>query len=59
MEDNILGIELPASVDLEIIETAPGIKGSSATARTFFITYLKNLEVELLVYSLQSRKNKS
>ncbi|TEW56118.1 elongation factor P-like protein YeiP [Psychromonas sp. RZ22] len=29
-----VGVELPASVDLEIIETDPSIKGGSATART-------------------------
>ena len=29
-----VGIELPASVDLEIVETDPSIKGGSATART-------------------------
>jgi len=29
-----VGVELPASVDLEIVETAPSIKGASASART-------------------------
>jgi len=29
-----VGVELPASVDLVIIETDPSIKGGSATART-------------------------
>ena len=29
-----VGLELPSSVDLEITETAPSIKGGSATART-------------------------
>ncbi|WP_198264393.1 elongation factor P-like protein EfpL [sulfur-oxidizing endosymbiont of Gigantopelta aegis] len=33
-EDNLIGIELPASVSLKIIETAPAIKGASASART-------------------------
>ena len=32
-DDVILGIELPTTVVLEIIETAPGIKGASASAR--------------------------
>jgi len=27
-------LELPSSVELEIVETAPSIKGGSATART-------------------------
>lgn len=30
-EDNPLSIELPASVELEITDTAPGIKGATAT----------------------------
>lgn len=50
MEDNILGIELPASVDLEIIETAPGIKGSSATARTKVAILPTGLEVQVPEY---------
>ncbi|MFK5984121.1 MAG: elongation factor P-like protein YeiP [Pseudomonadota bacterium] len=33
-EDSLIGIELPASVSLKIIETAPAIKGASAAART-------------------------
>jgi elongation factor P len=33
-EDNLIGIELPASVSLKIIETDPAIKGASASART-------------------------
>jgi elongation factor P len=33
LEDQIVGIELPATVDLEIVETAPVIKGATATNR--------------------------
>ena len=50
MDDYILGIELPASVDLEIIETAPGIKGSSATARTKAATLPTGIEVQVPEY---------
>ncbi len=50
MDDNILGIELPASVDLEIIETAPGIKGSSATARTKAAVLPTGIEVQVPEY---------
>lgn len=50
MEGNILGIELPASVDLEIIETAPGIKGSSATARTKAAVLPTGIEVQVPEY---------
>lgn len=34
IDDVPVALELPASVDLEIVETAPSIKGGSATART-------------------------
>ncbi len=34
LEGQILSIELPASVDLEITETAPAIKGATVTNRT-------------------------
>lgn len=33
-DETLLGIELPASVVMEIIECSPGIKGASASART-------------------------
>ena len=33
-EGAMLGIELPAAVDLDIVECAPGIKGASASARS-------------------------
>ena len=32
--DQCVGIQLPASVELEIIECDPGVKGNSATSRT-------------------------
>lgn len=33
-DDQVLALELPQTVDMEIDETAPGIKGASASART-------------------------
>ncbi len=33
IEGNPVGIELPAAVDLKVIETAPGIKGATASAQ--------------------------
>jgi elongation factor P len=33
VNDRVVGIEMPASVDLEITETAPALKGASATSR--------------------------
>jgi len=50
MDGEVLAIELPASVDLEIIETAPGIKGSSATARTKAAVLPTGIEVQVPEY---------
>ncbi len=50
MDGQILGIELPAAVSLEIIETAPGIKGSSATARTKSAILPTGLDVQVPEY---------
>ena len=33
-EEAPVGIELPATVDLKVVETAPGIKGATASAQT-------------------------
>ena len=41
----LVAIELPAAVAMEIVETAPGIKGASATARTKPATLATVLEV--------------
>lgn len=46
----ILGIELPQSVALEIVETAPGIKGSTATGRTKPATLNTGIEVQVPEY---------
>jgi elongation factor P len=50
MEDAPLGIELPASVALEIVETAPGIKGASATSRTKPAKLTTGIEVQVPEY---------
>ncbi|MBP2167557.1 elongation factor P [Erwinia toletana] len=34
MDGQILALELPQTVDMEIVETTPGIKGASASARS-------------------------
>jgi elongation factor P len=34
MDGQLLALELPQTVDLEIVDTSPGIKGASASART-------------------------
>ena len=33
-DDKILGVELPTSVELEVVETDPGFKGDTANAAT-------------------------
>lgn len=50
VDGEIVGVELPANVTLEIVETAPGIKGSSATARTKAATLSTGLEVQVPEY---------
>ena len=50
VEDNILGIELPQSVSLEVVETAPGIKGASASARTKPAKLSTGVEVQVPEY---------
>lgn len=50
IDDEIMGIELPSSVALEIIETPPAIKGSSASARTKTARLSTGLEVQIPEY---------
>jgi len=50
MDDSVLGIELPGTIDFEITETAPGIKGSSATARTKSAILSTGLDVQVPEY---------
>ena len=50
VEGQLLGIELPATVALEITETAPAIKGASASARTKPATLSTGLVVQVPEY---------
>ncbi|MDP2903843.1 MAG: elongation factor P-like protein YeiP [Methylovulum sp.] len=50
IDDDVLGIELPASVVLAIVETAPAIKGSTASARTKTARLTTGLEVQIPEY---------
>src|SRR4051794_32861310 len=34
VDDEVIAVELPDTVDLPIVETAPGVRGNSATGRT-------------------------
>ena len=46
----VLGVDLPASVNLEIVECSPGIKGASASARTKPATLSTGLVVQVPEY---------
>ena len=46
----LLGIELPATVNLEIVDCSPGIKGASASARTKPATLSTGLVVQVPEY---------
>jgi len=50
IDDEPIGLELPATVILEIIETPPPIKGSSASARTKTARLSTGLEVQVPEY---------
>lgn len=49
-EGAVISIELPQSVDLEIVDTAPGIKGASASARTKPAVLTTGLEIQVPEY---------
>lgn len=50
VDGNLVGITLPQSVIMEITETAPGIKGASASARTKPATMATGLVVQVPEY---------
>ncbi len=49
-EGNMISLELPPSVAMEITETAPGIKGASASARTKPARFATGLEIQVPEY---------
>lgn len=49
-DEALLGIELPATVVLEIVDCSPGIKGASAAARTKPATLTTGLVVQVPEY---------
>ncbi len=49
-DEVVLGVELPGTVSLEIIECSPGIKGASASARTKPVTLSTGLVVQTPEY---------
>lgn len=50
IDDNLVGIEIPSSLVFEITETAPSIKGASATARTKPATLSNGVEIQVPEY---------
>jgi elongation factor P len=50
MDGAILAIELPQSVAMEVIDTAPGIKGATASGRTKPATLSTGLEIQVPEY---------
>ncbi len=50
VDGQIVGVELPQSVVLEIVDTAPGIKGASASARTKPATCSTGLVIQVPEY---------
>ena len=50
MDDAALGIQLPTTITLQIVETPPSMKGSSATKRTKTAKLSTGLEVQVPEY---------
>jgi elongation factor P len=50
IDDNMVSIEIPKSLVFEILETAPGLKGASATARTKPATLSNGVEIQIPEY---------
>src|SRR5690606_6423789 len=50
VEGNLVGVELPAVVEMAIEETPPAIKGSSASARTKTARFASGLEIQIPEY---------
>lgn len=50
MDGALLGIELPQSVVVEVVETSPGIKGATAAGRSKPATLSTGLEVQVPEY---------
>ncbi len=50
VDGEVLGIELPSTVSLQITETAPGIKGATASSRTKPATLSTGLVVQVPEY---------
>lgn len=50
IEENLVAIEIPSALIFEIAETAPGMRGASATARTKPATLTNGVEIQVPEY---------
>jgi elongation factor P len=50
LDSQLLALEMPQTVDLEIVETAPGIKGASASSRTKPAVMATGLSIQVPEY---------
>ena len=50
MDEALLGIELPQSVTMKVVDTTPGIKGATAAGRSKPATLLTGLEIQVPEY---------
>lgn len=50
MDGQLLALELPQTVDMEIVDTSPGIKGASASARTKPAVMASGLSIQVPEY---------
>lgn len=50
VDDEVIGIELPSSVVMAIVETAPAIKGATASARTKTAKLTTGIEIQVPEY---------
>jgi elongation factor P len=56
VEESVIGLELPASVVLEVTETTPAMKAASASARTKPATLNTGLVVQVPEYIVEGEK---
>ena len=50
VDDEVIAIELPSSVVMEIVETSPAIKGATASARTKTAKLTTGIEIQVPEY---------
>ena len=50
VDDEVIGIELPSSVVMAIVDTTPAIKGATASARTKTARLTTGIEIQVPEY---------